>query len=253
MMWNTPHGSRTCLCASLQIHGHRWWAVDWSSVPSQFLALFLSVCLSFTLLFSSHFYVYSVLNLFFHVDNAKAKKNLRLRQSRSLVPWPNSLLPQVMSQAPRRLPLLEDYWNHLPGRIRRQGHGALVLGWRGTRRWDHRESLTSAWTVRTAKTHDVGVHSRYWWIAKLHQTSKDGDPILGPAAAKGKSRGKGKGNSGSCVKRTTQCHCSRGESKQTNKKKLAYMTKRSGQEVKVTLCICAETAGWPTHGLTDVS
>ena len=30
------------------------------------------MCLSFTLLFSSHFNLYSVLNLFFHVDNAKA-------------------------------------------------------------------------------------------------------------------------------------------------------------------------------------
>ena len=30
------------------------------------------MCLSFTLLFSSHFYLYSVLNLFFHEDNAKA-------------------------------------------------------------------------------------------------------------------------------------------------------------------------------------
>ena len=37
-----------------------------------FLALFLSVCLSFTLLFSSHFYLYSDLNSFFHMDNAKA-------------------------------------------------------------------------------------------------------------------------------------------------------------------------------------
>ena len=44
----------------------------WAFVLCLFLALFFSVCLSFTLLFSSHFYLYSVLNLFFHVDNAKA-------------------------------------------------------------------------------------------------------------------------------------------------------------------------------------
>ena len=44
----------------------------WLFVASLLLALFLSVCLSYTLLFSSHFYLYSDLNLFLHVDNAKA-------------------------------------------------------------------------------------------------------------------------------------------------------------------------------------
>ena len=41
-------GSRTCLCASPHTHCHSRCAVDWSSVLSVFLALFLSVCLSFT-------------------------------------------------------------------------------------------------------------------------------------------------------------------------------------------------------------
>ena len=44
------------------------------------------------------------------------------------------------AQRARRLPLLRDYWNALPGGIRRHTYGALVLVWRGTRRWDHRES-----------------------------------------------------------------------------------------------------------------
>ena len=35
------------LCASPRIHGHPWWAIDWSSVFSLFLALFLCVCLSY--------------------------------------------------------------------------------------------------------------------------------------------------------------------------------------------------------------
>ena len=39
-------------------------------VPRCFFVRTLSMCLSFTLLFSSHFYLYSVLNSFFHVDNA---------------------------------------------------------------------------------------------------------------------------------------------------------------------------------------
>ena len=41
-------------------------------VPRCFFVLTLSVCLSFTLLFTSHFYLYSDLNSFFHVDSAKA-------------------------------------------------------------------------------------------------------------------------------------------------------------------------------------
>ena len=47
---------------------------------------------------------------------------------------------RLSAQRPWRLPLLGDYRNHLPGGIRRQRYGALVLVWRGTRRWDHRES-----------------------------------------------------------------------------------------------------------------
>ena len=41
---------------------------------------------------------------------------------------------------PWRLPLLRDFCNDLPGGIRRQRYGALVLVWRGTRQWNHRES-----------------------------------------------------------------------------------------------------------------
>ena len=43
-----------------------------SSLLRLFLSLSFSVCLSITLLFSSHFYLYSDLNSFFHVSNAKA-------------------------------------------------------------------------------------------------------------------------------------------------------------------------------------
>ena len=51
---------------------HPCCAVERLFFDSLFLALFLSVCLSYPLLFSFHFYLYSVLNLFFHVVNAKA-------------------------------------------------------------------------------------------------------------------------------------------------------------------------------------
>ena len=70
------------------IHGERL------IVSRCFLALSFSVCLSFTYLFSSHFFLYSDLNSFFHVDNAKAIFSLCLRQLRSLAPWPNSHLSQ---------------------------------------------------------------------------------------------------------------------------------------------------------------
>ena len=69
---HSHHGSRMCLCASPHTHGHPCRAVECSFFDSLFLALFLSVCLSYPLFFSFHFYLYSVLNFFFHVDNAKA-------------------------------------------------------------------------------------------------------------------------------------------------------------------------------------
>ena len=71
IMWITPHGSSVWIRASPHIHAIH------SERLSVCLSLFLrsdslSVCPSFTLLFSSHFHLYSVLNPFFHVDNAKA-------------------------------------------------------------------------------------------------------------------------------------------------------------------------------------
>ena len=53
---------------------------------------------------------------------------------------PGRIHHRLGAQAPWRLPLLGDCWNHLPGRIQRQRRGALVLAWRGTRRWDLWES-----------------------------------------------------------------------------------------------------------------
>ena len=111
----------------------------WLFVASLFLALSFSVCLSFTLLFSSHFYLYSVLNLFFHVDNAKANNHCAFANRGVLLSGRIHSSHRLRAQAPWRLPQLGDYWNHLRGGIRRQRNGALVLVWRGTRRWDYRE------------------------------------------------------------------------------------------------------------------
>ena len=66
-------------------------------VASLFLALFRSVCLTHTLLFSSHFYLYSVLNLFFHVDSAKANITCASDNRGVLLSGRTSLLPQFTS------------------------------------------------------------------------------------------------------------------------------------------------------------
>ena len=129
-----------CTSASCHLHRHPWWAVERLFFASLFLALFLSVCPSMTLLFSSLFYLYSVLNLFFHVDSAKAMNHCASPKRGVLLSGRIHSSHRLWAQAPWRLPLLGDFCNDLPGEIGRQRHGALVLVWRGTRRWDHRES-----------------------------------------------------------------------------------------------------------------
>ena len=57
-------GSSVCTSASRHLHGHPCRAFDLFSL---FLALFLSVCLSYPLLFSVHFYLDPDLTLFLHV------------------------------------------------------------------------------------------------------------------------------------------------------------------------------------------
>ena len=76
---------------------------SWSSmlcgcpfIDSLFLALFLSVCLSYPLLFSFHFYLDPVLEPLLPCGQRQGKKTLALRQMRSPAPGPNSLLSQVM-------------------------------------------------------------------------------------------------------------------------------------------------------------
>ena len=96
---NVNHTTRLkCLYVSVTPYScHPWWAVERLSVVVS--SFWLSPCLSFTLLFSSHFNLYSVLTLFFHVDNAGGKHTLRLRQSRSLALWQNPLLPHFSPDA----------------------------------------------------------------------------------------------------------------------------------------------------------
>ena len=60
-------------------------------------SLCFSACLSYPLLFSSHFYLYVVLNHFFHVGNAKVINPRASARRRSLALWSIIYLPQVMS------------------------------------------------------------------------------------------------------------------------------------------------------------
>ena len=62
-------GSSVCTSASCHLHGNPCRAFDLFFL---FFALFLSVCLSYPLLFSFHFYLDPDLNLFLHVVVAKA-------------------------------------------------------------------------------------------------------------------------------------------------------------------------------------
>ena len=126
--------------ASPHLHGRPWWAVECSRVVSLFLALFLSVCFSFTLLFSSHIYLHSVLNFFFHVDNAEANISCASANRGLLLSGRTHSSHRLRAQAPWRLPLLRDFCSDLPGGIQRLKYGALVLVWRGNRRWDRKES-----------------------------------------------------------------------------------------------------------------
>ena len=112
----------------------------WAFVPRWFFVLTLSSCLSILYLFSSQFYLYSDLNSFFHVDNAKANNPCAPGNRGVLLLGRIHSSHRLWAQAPWRLPLLGDYWHDLPGGIRRQRYGAFVLVWFRTRRWDHRKS-----------------------------------------------------------------------------------------------------------------
>ena len=120
----------------------------WAFVRRCLFVLSLSVCLSFSLLFFSLFFLFSDLNSF-HVDNAKAIIPCVSANWGVLPPGDLHSSHRLLAQASWRLPLLRDYWNDLPGGIRRQGYGALVLAWRGTRRSEKR--YLHHWSFRSEK------------------------------------------------------------------------------------------------------
>ena len=94
---HSHHGSRMFLCASHHTHGHPCCVTDCCLVASVFLALFLSVCIYYPLLFSVHFFLDPDLNLFLHVVDV----TLALRQS-----GPSAELTPLTGNVPK---LPEDF------------------------------------------------------------------------------------------------------------------------------------------------
>ena len=112
----------------------------WASVPLCFFVLTVSVCLSFTLLFSSHFYLHSDLNLFVHVVNAKA--NIPCVSAHRGVLLSGRIHSSHRLYEPK---LFDDfhYSETLKSSSRRNPATKTRCPralWCGTRRWDHRQS-----------------------------------------------------------------------------------------------------------------
>ena len=135
---------RAAVSIKSRLHRESGEQVEEPTSPEQYRkCLTFSVCLSFTLLFSSHFYLYSDLHSFFHVNSAKGNIRCAFAQWGVLLRGDIPPSHRLWAQRPWRLPLLADCRNDLPGGIQRQGYGALVLMWLGTRRWDHRAIFTT--------------------------------------------------------------------------------------------------------------
>ena len=117
-------------------------------------SLSVSSCLSFSCfsssvyLFSSTLYLHSDQHFLSNVNSVEGINHCAFAQWGLL---PHGDIPsshRLWAQRSWRLPLLRDFCNDLPGWIRRHWYGALVLVWRGTRRWDHRKSAIFT-TVRS--------------------------------------------------------------------------------------------------------
>ena len=127
----TLHGSRMCLCASCHLHGHPCRVTECLIFNSLFLALFLSVCLSFPLLFS-----FPDLNFFLHTADAKESNHWH---SANWGVWPlgrKHSSHKLWAQAPWRRPLL--------GELLKSSYGTNPT----TKTWCPRTCLTRNSTMR---------------------------------------------------------------------------------------------------------
>ena len=111
----------------------------WAFVACLFVFVFL-LFLSVVYLFSSSLYLYSVQHFISNVNNAEGNNSCSFAQWGVLTHGDIPSSHRLWAQRPRRLRPLRDYWNDLPGGIRRPRYRALVLVWCRTRRWDHRVS-----------------------------------------------------------------------------------------------------------------
>ena len=139
MMCITPHWLQ-CLHVRVTSFSIPCKVSGWLFVASLFFALLLSVCLSLSLCSSLPTSIFFLSWTFIHVDNAKANISFAAAHQGVLLSGRTHSFHRFWAQALWRLPLLGEYWHDLAGGIRRQRHGALVLVWRRTRRWNHRES-----------------------------------------------------------------------------------------------------------------
>ena len=140
----TLHGSRRatqCVCSAHSFHLH--------VIHDERLivrSLSVSSCLSFScfsLLFTSSLPYPTCTLTSTCSPMPTASRELTAVPSHNRGVLPSGDLPsshRLWAQASWRLPLLRDFCNDLPGWILWHRYGALVLVWRGTRRWDHRES-----------------------------------------------------------------------------------------------------------------
>ena len=82
--------SVVCLFSTLSYLSVRLFLVASSLCP-------FSVCLSFTYFFSSHLFLYSDLDSFFHVGNAKGNLTAAHAHNESVLPNGDIIFPQIMS------------------------------------------------------------------------------------------------------------------------------------------------------------
>ena len=141
------------------------------------LLLFLSVAY----FFSSSLYMYSAQHFISNVNSAEGNSHCAFAQWGVLLLWDIPSSNRLWAQRPWRLRPLRDFCDDLPGRIRRHRYGALVLVWRGTRRWDHRKSAIFT-TVHSGARRTSGPDTSLslWWrkfvaSSVLFHTHKNGE------------------------------------------------------------------------------
>ena len=134
-------------------------------LPSMMSHVWTCICCFFvfvSFLFLTHFFLFS-----FTVHLLWRALPLQCLQLRETKQWGVLHRGDIQSshrlraQAPRRLPLLRDFCDDLPARIRRRRYGALVLGWCRTRRLACRKIDIFTTTVHSGARESVNLRQTY--------------------------------------------------------------------------------------------